>query len=82
MNPTGRAEALLCLIEERRAAVLKVLESGPVSPYSIAQELFPGSQRESLFRTVSDVMDHREMLEDAGLVTRRESKPLLFLKAV
>lgn len=81
-DPSDRIEGLLDLIERRKAAVLRVLYGGGKTPFQIAQEIFPPQfPRESLFRTVPEVMGQLELLEDAGIVTRREGEPLFFTRA-
>ena len=79
-HPSDRIECLLTLIGERRMAVLKALTKGSKTPFLIAQEIFPGFPRESLFRTISDIMGQLEMLEDAGAVGRTETEPFFFTR--
>ncbi len=80
-NPVSRIGGLLALIEGRKMAVLGVLRRDGLTPFQIALEVFPRSPRESLFRTVSDVMGQLEVLEDAGVVVRSGTEPILFRRA-
>ena len=77
-EPSKKIDSLLGLIDERRKAVLAVLKKGSHTPVEIAREIFPRLPMEALFRAVSDVMGHLEMLEEAGLAERRGGNPLYF----
>jgi len=65
-EPSRKIDSLLGLIDARRKAVLAVLKKGSHTPVEIAREIFPHLPLEALFRAVSDVMGHLEMLEMEG----------------
>jgi glyoxylase-like metal-dependent hydrolase (beta-lactamase superfamily II) len=77
-NPTKRIDDFLSLIDERRTAVRNILEKGSQTPLQITRKLFPNLPREGLFRAISDVIGHLEMLEEDGLAERRGGNPLYF----
>ncbi len=77
-DPTKRIDRILGSIEGRGAKVLKALEEGGKTPYEIAREVFPAAPRESLFRTVCDVMGQLEMLEHEAIVRRSGTMPIVF----
>jgi len=79
-DPAKRVDRLLASIEARRADVLKALEEGGKTPFEIAREVFPEAPRESLFRTVSDVMGQLEMLEYEAIVRRSRTMPIVFAR--
>jgi glyoxylase-like metal-dependent hydrolase (beta-lactamase superfamily II) len=77
-DPVKKIDDFLSLIDRRRAAVRRILKKGNMTPLQITHELFPSLPPEGLFRAVSDVMAHLEMLEKDGLVERRGAHPLYF----
>jgi glyoxylase-like metal-dependent hydrolase (beta-lactamase superfamily II) len=77
-DPTKKVDELLAFIKGRNAAVRQALRKGPLTPIEIVREVFPNHPREGLFRAVSDIMGHLEMLEEEGLVERTGDPPGLF----
>jgi glyoxylase-like metal-dependent hydrolase (beta-lactamase superfamily II) len=77
MDPAKEIDRLLASIEKIRASVLKALREGDKTPFEIAREVFPAAPRESLFRTVSDVMGQLEMLEYEAVVRKSETMPIV-----
>jgi glyoxylase-like metal-dependent hydrolase (beta-lactamase superfamily II) len=77
-DPERTIDRLLASMAEERARVLRVLEEGGKTPYEIAREVFPTTPRESLFRTVSDVMGQLEILEYEGAIRRSGTTPVVF----
>jgi glyoxylase-like metal-dependent hydrolase (beta-lactamase superfamily II) len=80
-DPTKEIDCLLATIEKMRARVLKALEERGKTPFEIAREVFPTAPRQSLFRTVSEVMGQLEMLEYEAVVRRSETMPIVFALA-
>lgn len=78
LEPSKKIDDLLRLIDERRKAVLAVLKKGSHTPVEIAREIFPCLPLEALFRAVSDVMGHLEMLEKEGFAERTDKHPFRF----
>lgn len=78
LEPSKKIDGLLRLIDERRKAVLAVLKKGSHTPVEIAREIFPCLPLEALFRAVSDVMGHLEMLEKEGFAERTDKHPFRF----
>lgn len=78
LEPSKKIDGLLRLIEERRKAILAVLKKGSHTPVEIAREIFPCLPLEALFRAVSDIMGHLEMLEKEGLAKRTDRHPFRF----
>jgi glyoxylase-like metal-dependent hydrolase (beta-lactamase superfamily II) len=78
LEPSKKIDDLLRLIEERRKAILAILKKGSHTPVEVAREIFPNLPTESLFRAVSDVMGHLEMLEKEGFAERTDEHPFRF----
>jgi glyoxylase-like metal-dependent hydrolase (beta-lactamase superfamily II) len=78
LEPSRKINGLLGLIDERRKAVLAVLKKGSHTPVEIVREIFPHLPLEVLFRAVSDVMGHLEMLEMEGFAQRTDKHPFRF----
>jgi len=77
-DPTKKIDELLKFIDERRATVRRALQKDGRTPIQIVREVYPNHPREGLFRAVSDVMGHLEMLEEDGLVERTDDHPVRF----
>ncbi|MGD0917960.1 MAG: MBL fold metallo-hydrolase [Thermodesulfobacteriota bacterium] len=77
-NPSETIDDLLTIIEDRKKAICRILQKGRLTPFRITCELFPKLSREGLFRGVSDVMAHLEILQDEGLAERNDGNPIYF----
>jgi glyoxylase-like metal-dependent hydrolase (beta-lactamase superfamily II) len=80
VNPSKRIERLLSTITRRREEILKGLGRAGKTAFQITRDVFPGTPRESLFRAVSDVVGHLEVLEDEGVAARGATAPFLFTR--
>jgi glyoxylase-like metal-dependent hydrolase (beta-lactamase superfamily II) len=78
LNPSKAIDDLLSLITGRRKAIHRILQKGSLTPFQVTSEIFPKLPREGLFRAVSDVMAHLEMLQDEGLAKRKKGTPIYF----
>ncbi len=77
-DPTAKIDELLGFIDQRKAAVRRTLQGGSKTPAQILPELFPNHPREGLFRAVSEIMGHLELLEEEGIVERMGGCPAYF----
>lgn len=78
LNPSKTIDDLLTFIKGRRKAIHRILQKGNLTPFQVTREIFPKLPREGLFRGVSDVMAHLEMLQDEGLAKRKNGTPIYF----
>jgi hypothetical protein len=74
----GKIDELLRFIGDRRDKIHRTLGKGSYTPIQIVRKVFPNQPREGLFRAVSDVMGHLEILEEEGLVEKTDDRPVRF----
>ncbi len=79
VNPSKTIDNLLTLIEGRKRAIRRILRKGTLTPFQITCDLFPKLPREGLFRGVSDVIAHLEMLQDENFAARKDGNPIRFI---
>lgn len=77
-DPSKRIDDLLSFIDVKRRSILSILKKDRQTPLQIIRELFPDLPREGLFRAVSDVMAHLEMLEEDHLAETIDGTPVYF----
>lgn len=76
--PAQRITHMLASIASRRGAILEILAKGGQTAFKIMSNVFPGLTREHLFRAISDIKGHLEMLEEDGLIERTDDMPVCF----
>ena len=65
-------DLLLGFYQRRQEKMLELLARGPLSAAELAPQIFPRAKRSQLFLILSEVVGNLEVLEDRGLVARRE----------
>ena len=77
-DPSKRIDDFLSFIEVKRRSIRSILQKGRLTPLQIIRELFPDLPPEALFRGVSDVMAHLEMLVEDHLAETIDGTPVHF----
>jgi glyoxylase-like metal-dependent hydrolase (beta-lactamase superfamily II) len=77
-NPSKTIDDLLGFIGEKRMAIHSILQKGSQTLFQITHALFSDLPRDRLLRAISDVLGHLEILEEEGLVERKEGTPVRF----
>lgn len=68
--------------ERRQLKMLRILESGPKTPWEVGERYFPKRLEFEIYLVLSEVIGHMELLESRGRVERIEKDGRLYFRAL